>query len=401
MKKCLSKSFTILRKIFLGLLGVFVVASLFAFMWDFFAPLVQDVTIQDKDILVKGYIPDEECEHRDFDKVLCYRRKALLGDNDAYFNSVFFSDKSLDNLEGNEFVSCCKWFGCASDEEVLRKAEEGDATAQSQLGSKYSCLRDYEKAIFWFKKAAENGLIREKIIVAEMYERGLGVPQDYNKAIEWYKSAEDGCKGYEDASFSHISLARYKLGEIYKKLKDYQNAMEWYYKAQTGCFGVQYHPECAFFGEPNFGPDRMSEAENTFWYYYHRAEEKKKRDMEEGRNQEVPVLSHTSKPVMFNRFCGAAYYRLGEMYEKGFGVEPNSSKATDFYYQAAVFGDMMAPYHLGRMYLAGERTETRLLKAKKLIGASKSYYAKAFLRDYPEFVERGHSKYAKCHTVTY
>jgi uncharacterized protein len=90
--------------------------------------------------------------------------------------------------------------GLAHAEEVAQKtpikesAEQGNALAQAQLGALYLLGRDgYEvnlqEAAAWMLKAAEQGFLEAEVVVAAMYDRGLGMPQDVKKATQWYEKA--------------------------------------------------------------------------------------------------------------------------------------------------------------------------------------------------------------------
>jgi TPR repeat protein len=46
-----------------------------------------------------------------------------------------------------------------------------------------------EKAIEWFRKAAEQGLVGSMTTLAMMYQEGRGVPRDEEEAKKWYKLA--------------------------------------------------------------------------------------------------------------------------------------------------------------------------------------------------------------------
>ena len=52
-------------------------------------------------------------------------------------------------------------------EELLAKAEKGDAEAQYQLGCCYyegdGVEQNYEQAVYWWTKSAEQGNISEKV----------------------------------------------------------------------------------------------------------------------------------------------------------------------------------------------------------------------------------------------
>ena len=54
-------------------------------------------------------------------------------------------------------------------------------------------LQDYQKAAFWYGKAAEQGDAAAQNNLAIMYQLGNGVRQDYRQARSWYeKAAEQG-----------------------------------------------------------------------------------------------------------------------------------------------------------------------------------------------------------------
>ena len=95
------------------------------------------------------------------------------------------------------------------------KAEQGDAGAQSFLGTMYltgigsRVPQDNMKAVKWFTKAAKQGDADAQCNLGARYYRGEGVPQDYKKALHWYtKAAEQG-----DANAQFSLGAKYYDGE--------------------------------------------------------------------------------------------------------------------------------------------------------------------------------------------
>ena len=76
-------------------------------------------------------------------------------------------------------------------------AESGYPIAQHGLGFMYlegECVeQNGEKAIEWFSKAAEQGMIGSATTMALMYEQGNIVPQDLELAKHWYAQA-----GFDD-----------------------------------------------------------------------------------------------------------------------------------------------------------------------------------------------------------
>jgi hypothetical protein len=86
----------------------------------------------------------------------------------------------------------------ASAMRLLRPlAEQGDASAQSDLGFMYKWARgvpqNYAEAMKWFRKAADQGHDRGQFNLGTMYRDGYGVPQDFVEAVKWFrKAAEQG-----------------------------------------------------------------------------------------------------------------------------------------------------------------------------------------------------------------
>ena len=53
--------------------------------------------------------------------------------------------------------------------------------------------KDYKQAVYWYSKAAEQGLAEAQYNLGLCYYEGKGVPQDYKQAVYWLsKAAEQG-----------------------------------------------------------------------------------------------------------------------------------------------------------------------------------------------------------------
>jgi TPR repeat protein len=77
--------------------------------------------------------------------------------------------------------------------------------------------QDYEKAVQWYKKAAEKGYARAEYNLGVMFEHGKGVEQDYEKAVQWYMKAEE--KGYASA-YNGLAWTLHLMSE-------YEEALPW------------------------------------------------------------------------------------------------------------------------------------------------------------------------------
>ena len=113
-----------------------------------------------------------------------------------------------------------------------KAAEQGDADAQYALGVLYGdgedADQDYAQAALWYRKAAEQGDVDAQRLLGGLYRDGDGVSQDYAQATLWLRKAtEQG-----DAK------AQWSLGGLYLDSKgvprDYAEAYFWYGLAAAG-----------------------------------------------------------------------------------------------------------------------------------------------------------------------
>ena len=110
-----------------------------------------------------------------------------------------------------------------------KSADQGDAMAQYGLAFMYDrgtgLPQDYAEAVRWGRKAAEQGNAMAQSYLGFSHAQGHGVSQDYAEAVRWYrKAAEQG-----------DSKAQYALGYMYSRgqgvVQDRAEAVRWYNKA--------------------------------------------------------------------------------------------------------------------------------------------------------------------------
>jgi TPR repeat protein len=74
-----------------------------------------------------------------------------------------------------------------------KAANQGSADAQHFLGMMYyngeGVPQDYTQAANWIRRAAEQGDFQAQSSLAIMYDKGQGVPQDYVQAYKWINLA--------------------------------------------------------------------------------------------------------------------------------------------------------------------------------------------------------------------
>lgn len=91
-----------------------------------------------------------------------------------------------------------------------------DPVVQRDLGYIYDkgigVPQDEDKAVEWYRKAADQGLAFAQFNLGKMYETGRGVPQDYVQAYKWYSLAGDAKpRDRLAAKMSLLEIAEAKL----------------------------------------------------------------------------------------------------------------------------------------------------------------------------------------------
>ncbi|KAG0302263.1 hypothetical protein BGZ97_002430, partial [Linnemannia gamsii] len=203
----------------------------------------------------------------------------------------------------------------------LRKAaEQGNANAYVDIGYLYvgglGVSKNYAEAMIWYRKAAEQGDALGQCIIGILYVGGLGVSQDYAEAMIWLrKAAKQG-----DAS------AQYYIGNLYRRgygvSQDYAEAMIWYRKAaKQGVASAQYNIGNLYRRGNGVSQDY---AEAMIWY---------RKAAEQGDI--------------------SAQYHIGSLYRRGDGVSQDYAEAMIWYRKAAEQGDASAQYDIGSLYRDG------------------------------------------------
>lgn len=122
------------------------------------------------------------------------------------------------------------------------RAKKGDAEAMYFIGEAYeylpSVLRDYEKAVHWYRKSAETGYARAYGALAFLYFYGDGVQEDHGTALEW---AERGGKR-GDVFAQRMAGKIRSMGA--ERLRDLVEAYAWYKLVWLNCGRVGNGGSC-------------------------------------------------------------------------------------------------------------------------------------------------------------
>ncbi|EJP30479.1 Sel1 repeat protein [Haemophilus sputorum HK 2154] len=100
----------------------------------------------------------------------------------------FDPDNSGYSFEAKDINKAIEWY--------KKAANAGNKEAINWLGKYYFNNKNYSKALYWLEeKGGRNyhawNVPNYSYMVAEMYRKGLGVPQNYERAIEIYEENED------------------------------------------------------------------------------------------------------------------------------------------------------------------------------------------------------------------
>lgn len=146
---------------------------------------------------------------------------------------------------------------------LIGEAQSGDGLSQLNLGLAYlnalgGLPTDEPQAVYWFRKAAEQGYAAAQYNLGEAYATGLGeLPLDYAQALYWYRKAAE--QGYPEA--------QYAVGALYANGQGVpQNDAEaagWFLKAaEQGHASAQASLGVRYFHGVGVAKD---EAEAYFW----------------------------------------------------------------------------------------------------------------------------------------
>ncbi|MCX5632863.1 MAG: trypsin-like peptidase domain-containing protein [Phycisphaerae bacterium] len=256
-----------------------------------------------------------------------------------------------------------------SIEELLKKAESGDPNSQLTLAKRYfdgrrGTVQDYNEAVKWFRKAAEQGFTEAQNYLGRMYYNGYGVQQDYNEAVNWVTKA--ATQGYAKAQYD-LGLMCYEGKGI---PQDYKDAVKWYTKAaEQGYAGAQLNLGLMYY----FGDGVSRNYEDAAKWFTKAAMQ----GVPEAQFQ-LAVMHSEGKGVSEDYKTAAQWYtkaatqgipeaqfNLGVIYCNGEGVGRNYKAASNWFLKAAAQGIVKAQLILGIMYREGEGVSKNYIESYK------------------------------------
>ena len=213
---------------------------------------------------------------------------------------------------------------------VRARAEAGDVGAQAQIGASFFHAKYYQsqyQAFRWLSLAARAGRSDSQVLLARLYDRGIGVTRDRGLALDWYeKAAAQG----ERAGQEQLCIA-YITGD--GRLQDGVKGRDLCRKASLQLSGM------GFYG--------LALSEET------------------GIGTAVDVAQALSDYRVAATYGNAeAMDALGRL--AMIGATPDDVQAHDWFHKAIALGSVSAVDHMAQLYEAGRGTAVDKIAAARL-----------------------------------
>ena len=204
--------------------------------------------------------------------------------------------------------------------QIFRRATQGDPEAQCHIGICYyegkGIEQDVQKAVEWYRKAAEQGYADAQNRLGVRYDRGEGVEENSKIANEWYLKAAK--QGHAKAQFN-IGW-HYYVGDGISE--DSKQAAYWFSRAaEQGHADAQFYLGLSYLAGEGVTEDSK---QAVAWFL-------------KSANQNYAL----------------AQYLLGLCYKDGEGIEKNPVEAVFWWKKAAEQDEPNALLRLGQCYMNG------------------------------------------------
>ena len=257
----------------------------------------------------------------------------------------------------------------ASAFEILqREAGKNNAPACFDLAKMYAngwhVEKDEDIAVQYFQQALEAYIALEAETPNAFYEYQIGRIYNLNNALQDYEKAR---KYFQLAANAGNKYAMYAMGNLYYYGNgvelDYETAYDWYVK---------------------------SAEKNTSYVYYRLADMLQKGvgcDADQGQAHiyiEKFIIENRGKMTKGNHVnC----YRMGRLYEKGYGIEPDLEQAEKYYLAAAEAENSNAEFALARLYFKKGDVENGVRYIELAI-THENTYAEQWYKQYKNYQKR-------------
>ena len=112
-----------------------------------------------------------------------------------------------------------------SEKYLMLAAKKDNTDAQAFISFLYIVMEDYEKALFWARKAAQMEHPQACFALGKIYDEGLGVEVDHKEGLKWFeKAAKNGDADAQNTVGNIYLNADYVKNDPKKAFKYYQMA---------------------------------------------------------------------------------------------------------------------------------------------------------------------------------
>ncbi len=247
-----------------------------------------------------------------------------------------------------------------------------------QLGDFAYQEKRFEDAFTWYKNAANQGIAKGQMRLAQLYQHGEGTDQDLELAAEWMKKAAK--QGVIQAQYEYAYMLEFGKGAI---RKDPKEAASWYMKAAENDY-----------------PDAMLRAAMLFQDGTGVEHDHYKALLWAIKAESANITKATTlKQQIIKEITEKAdegdvesQFALARIYKDGTGVEINSIASTFWLRKAAQRGHKEAQYHLGNLLAEtnNDKEAIEWLEKASQQGHAQAGYSLAALLSKEELTNHAH-----------
>lgn len=187
-------------------------------------------------------------------------------------------------------------------------------------------------------KKAEAGDARAQTAVGRAYADGNGVPQDFRQARNWYRKAADQGNGEAENEIGIL----YRTGSGVEKNKE--EALKWYHKgASHGSATAMFNVGAAYY---NGDGTNIDDEKAYIWFLAADAAG------DSGAREAADRSATEVKYLHLNQFN--AWFKLADMYRAGRELPQSQEAAAKWYRKSADAGSFEAQMRLVLMMLSGQ-----------------------------------------------
>jgi len=315
---------------------------------------------------------------KDITKTISLGTEILNKRKNTNFSPAVFSEELLRKAESgdaiSQFLLAYSYLhgACVQKNEkefvkwLIKSAEQGNPQAQSKLAALYlSGLfldKNEKEGVKWLTESARQGVVKDEVTHGECLKEGIGVAQDTAKAFKCFEKA-----AYQGDSKGQAYLAScYLRGE--GVVKDEKESVQWFRKAADQKNGAaQYYLGYCYNNGVGLSKD---ETQAAYWF---------NQSAEEGNPSGQNALGgcyyagmglskdQNKAAEWFQRSAVKGHpegqYNIGLCYDKGIGVNIDKKEAVKWFLMSADQGYANAQHSLGVCYYNGYGVEKNVSEA--------------------------------------